>query len=48
MSTKKDNKIKYNIKNAHYALQNEDETGAITFGTPVPIPGAVSVGFDAS
>lgn len=46
--SKKDNKIKYNIKNAHYALQSEGDDGAITFETPKPIPGAVSVSFDAN
>lgn len=43
----KDNKVKYNIKNAHYAVQNE-ENGKITFGKPVPIKGSVSVSFDAN
>ncbi len=45
---KKDNKIKYNIKKAHYALQSEGEDGEISFDTPKPIPGAVSVAFDAN
>ena len=46
--SKKDNKIKYNIKNAHYALQNEGDDGAITFEAPKPIHGAVYVSFDAN
>lgn len=48
MSNNKDNKVKYNIKNAHYAVQKEDEEGTISFETPVPIKGAVSVSFDAN
>lgn len=44
----KDNKVKYNIKNAHYALQKESDDGTITFDTPKPILGSVSVSFDAN
>lgn len=37
-----DNKIKYGLKNVHYAVQNE-VAGAITYETPVKIPGAVNM-----
>ena len=41
MATK--NKVKFGLKNVHYALLQEGEEGAITYGTPVPIPGEVSM-----
>ncbi len=40
------NKVKFNISNCHYALLSQDETGKVTWGTPVPLPGAVSLTLD--
>lgn len=42
------NTIKYGLKNAHYAVVTEGADGSITYGTPKPIPGAVTLSLKAS
>ena len=45
MATQK-NKVKFNIANAYYALLSQDDSGNVSWGTPVPLPGAVSLSLD--
>lgn len=42
------NKIKYNLKNVHAAIQSRDGSGGYTYGTPIAIPGAVSLSMEAN
>lgn len=35
--------IQYNLKNVHYAKAAEDGLGGLTYGSPKPLPGAVSL-----
>lgn len=46
MTTPTSNKIKYGLRNVHYALITEDPTGAITYGTPKRLPGGVSLNLE--
>ena len=41
-----ENKVVFGLKNCHYAVITEDETGAFTYGTPVALKGATEISLD--
>ena len=40
-----ENKIKYGLRNVHYALATRQSSGTLSYGTPIRWPGAVSLSF---
>lgn len=48
MPTPENNKVRYGLKNVHYAVLTEAANGTITYGTPKRIPGAISVSLAAT
>lgn len=41
-----ENKVQFGLKNVHYAVISVSDQGVVSFGTPVAVPGAVTLTLD--